>query len=130
MIRNLLKFTVLTLFLLLATVSCSHTLVQDPVKRTDVQVSGHCSGSESVDDSTIAAIPVPIAAFFMPRVDVNEIRAEDYLKRCGDPSRVINRTVKVSRGWCIPTSLTYFITLGVWQWCPATVSWDADVLTQ
>lgn len=117
------------LVLLFSVWSCTHTLVEDPVTRTDVQISGHCSGSESVDDSTIAVIPVPIAAFFMPRVDINEVRAEDYLKRCGDPSHVTNRKVEVSRGWCVPTSLTYFITLGIWQWCPATVEWEADVLS-
>ena len=80
-----------------------------------------------VDDSSVAVLPVPVAAFFVPHADLNEIKAEDYLKRCGEPSKLRNRAVKVSRMACIPAGLTRIITLGIWQWCPANVSWEADV---
>jgi hypothetical protein len=35
--------------------------------------------------------------------------------------------VTVNRIGCIPAGLTRIITLGIWQWCPARVSWEADV---
>jgi hypothetical protein len=41
---------------------------------------------------------------------------------------VVNRDVSVNKTACIPTGLTRIITLGVWQWCPAYVTWSADVL--
>lgn len=39
---------------------CTSTLVRDDGKRT-AGVEGHCSGSEWVDDSSIAVLPVPIS---------------------------------------------------------------------
>lgn len=79
------------------------------------------------DDSSIAVIPVPLVAFFVPHADLNKINADDYLGRCGDSDKLINRKVTVNRGACILTGLTRIITLGVWQWCPASVSWEVDV---
>ena len=107
--------------------SCSSTLVED-AKRPVPQNAAHCKGSETVNDSSIAVLPVPIVAFFVPHTDVNEIRADNYVKRCGDRRNLVNREVKVSRAACVPAALTRFLTLGVWQWCPASVSWEADVL--
>ncbi len=106
---------------------CTSTLVRDDVKRT-AGLDGHCSGSEWVDDSSIAVLPVPIVAFLVPHFDLHKISSEPYLNRCGASTRVINRDVSVSRIACIPTGLTRIITLGVWQWCPAHVAWSADVL--
>jgi hypothetical protein len=106
---------------------CTKDLVRDDVKRA--QTGAHCSGSEGVDDSSIAVLPIPLVAFFVPHADLHEIKADDYLKRCGDPSKLINRQVKVNRTGCIPAGLTRIITLGIWQWCPASVSWEADVKT-
>lgn len=80
-----------------------------------------------MDDSSIAVLPVPVVAFFVPHVDLHEIESAEYLNRCGEPARVINRDVTVDRTACIPAGLTRIITLGVWQWCPAYVSWTADV---
>jgi hypothetical protein len=105
---------------------CSTTLVNDPVRQVSDQAS-HCSGSESVDNSSIAVLPVPFVAFFVPHVDLNDVNAEDHLKNCGESSKLKNRQVEVSRTACIPAGLTRIITLGVWQWCPAEVSWEADV---
>ncbi len=105
---------------------CSTTLVRDDVKRTTV-AEAHCSGGEWVDDSSIAVLPVPVVALFVPHVDLNEIKGAEYLNRCGEPARLINRNVTVTRIACIPAGLTRIVTLGVWQWCPAYVAWTADV---
>lgn len=105
---------------------CSTMLIRDDVKRTTI-AEAHCSGGEWVDDSSIAVLPVPVVAFFAPHVDLNRIKGAEYLNRCGEAARVINRDVRVNRTACIPAGLTRIITLGVWQWCPAYVSWTADV---
>jgi len=104
---------------------CTTALVHDDV--TYPHTGARCSGSQGVDDSSIAVLPVPVVAFFVPHANLHEIKADDYLKRCGDPTRLINRRVEVNRIGCIPAGLTRIITLGVWQWCPANVSWGADV---
>ncbi len=101
-------------------------MVEDPKRQVSAEAV-HCSGSETVGDSSVAVLPIPIVAFFVPHTDVNEIRAEEYLKRCGESSKLRNRRVEVSRTACIPAGLTRIITLGIWQWCPANVSWEADV---
>lgn len=106
---------------------CTSTLVHDDVKRT-AGVEGHCSGSEWVDDSSIAVLPVPIVAFVTPHVDLRNVASEPYLNRCGASTRVVNRDLSVNRLACMPAGLTRIITLGVWQWCPARVTWSADVL--
>lgn len=108
---------------------CSSTLVRDDVQRT-AGVGGHCSGSEWVDDSSIAVLPVPVVAFVTPHVDLRNVSSEPYLSRCGASTRVVNREVSVNRLACMPAGLTRIITLGVWQWCPAHISWSADVLTE
>jgi len=102
------------------------TLVNDPVRQTTA-AQAHCSGAEWADNSSIAVLPVPVVAFFVPHVDIHDIKADDFLKRCGEPTRLINRKVEVSRVACVPAGLTRIITLGIWQWCPARVSWDADL---
>ena len=102
------------------------TLVNDSVRQTKSSTA-HCSDTEWHDNSSLAVLPVPVVAFFVPHFDLNEIRADDYLRRCGEPSGLVNRHVEVSRLACIPTGLTRIITLGIWQWCPAKVTWEADV---
>jgi len=106
---------------------CSSMLINDPVKQVPEQTA-HCSGSETIDDSSIAVLPVPVVAFVVPHVDLHDIKPEAYLRKCGEPAKLINRKVEVSRTACIPAGLTRIITLGVWQWCPANVSWKADVV--
>ena len=80
--------------------------------------------------TTLVADEAKVAAFFTPHVDLNDIKADDYLKKCGDSSHLVNRRVEVSRAGCVPAGLTRIITLGIWQWCPATVSYEADVKNQ
>lgn len=105
---------------------CTSTLVRDSVQQDTAQTS-HCSGSEWVSDSSVAVLPVPIVAFFVPHADTDELRAEEQLSKCGEADRLINRKVEVNRSACLPAGLTRIITLGVFQWCPAHVSWEADV---
>ena len=107
---------------------CTSTLVRDDVKRT-AGLEGHCSGTEWADNSSIAVLPVPIVAFITPHFDLHHISSEPYLNRCGASTRVVNRTVSVNRLACMPAGLTRIVTLGIWQWCPARVTWSADVLT-
>jgi hypothetical protein len=90
-------------------------------------VASHCSGTETMDNSMIAVFPMPILAFASPTQEVNEITADDVLRRCGPADRLANTRVEVDRGWCVPTVVTRLLTLGIWHWCPATVSWAADV---
>src|SRR5207249_2811042 len=88
----------------------------------------HCSGSEWQDNSMMAVVPIPIIGFGMPTQQTNVITADDVLSKCGPPDRLVNRKVEVDRTACVPTVLTRVISFGVWQWCPANVSWDADVI--
>ena len=123
--RSKMSLFVMTASMLLS--GCVSTLVHDDVKRT-TGIDGHCSGSQWVDDSSIAVLPVPVVAFLTPHIDLRDVSSEPYLNRCGASTRVINRDVSVNRVACIPAGLTRIVTLGVWQWCPARVTWSADVL--
>jgi len=105
----------------------SHQELVNEAGRPAASVVTHCSGSEWMDNSMVAVVPIPLFAFASPTQEINEIRADDVLRRCGPPERLVNRRVEVGRGACIPTVLTRLISLGVWHWCPANVSWDADV---
>jgi hypothetical protein len=111
----------------MALTGCSKALVYDDVKYA--QTGALCSGSEGVDDSSMAVLPVPVVTFFVPHVNLHDIKADDYLRRCGDSTKLVNRRVTVNRVACIPAGLTRIISLGIWQWCPASVSWEADVKT-
>ncbi|MGZ4970184.1 MAG: hypothetical protein ACXV8O_15515 [Methylobacter sp.] len=120
------KLSLIALPAILVLSGCSQTLVKDDTRYPN-DGTAHCSGSEWVDDSTLAVVPIPVVAFFMPHTDLNDIKADDYLKRCGDSSKLVNREVEIGHGACVPASLSMIVTLGIWQWCPATVSWEADV---
>ena len=123
-IRSKLSLLFLTTLLILS--GCTHVLVKDDT-RNDSAGTVHCSGAEWTDDSTLAVLPIPVVALLMPHTDLNDIKADDYLKRCGDSTKLINREVVVGHGACVPAVLTRILTLGIWQWCPAHVSWEADV---
>lgn len=105
---------------------CTNTLVKDDVRRTATS-GAHCSGSEWVNDSSLAVLPIPVVAFFVPHFDLHTIKADDYLKRCGDPTTLLNRKVEKDTTACIPLGLTRIITLGVFQYCQAKISWEADL---
>ncbi len=120
--------TALALVIALMGSGCATSLVHDDVRRTSPS-QARCSGGEWADDSSIAWLPIPVVAFVVPHANLHDIAAERYLSRCGDPARTVNRDVSVNRTACIPAGLTRVITLGVWQWCPAYVSWQADAVT-
>ena len=111
------KTSALILSITMVLSCCASTLVRDDVKRT-----------AGLDDSSLAVLPVPVVAFFVPHFDLHKVSAEPYLNRCGASTRVVNRDVSVNKTACIPAGLTRIITLGVRQWCPAHVAWSADVL--
>jgi hypothetical protein len=87
----------------------------------------HCSGSEWADNSMIAVVPLPIISYASPTQEINSIKTDDVLARCGPLNQLSNRRVEVDRTWCVPTAITRLLTLGIWHWCPAEVTWDADV---
>ncbi len=87
----------------------------------------HCSGSQWEDNSMIAIVPIPIIGLGMPTREINEINADEVLSKCGPPERLANRHVEVDRTACVPAVLSRVISLGVWHWCPANVSYEADV---
>lgn len=120
------RLTRIALALLLVMTGCTKTLVKDDVRHAKTSGS-HCSGDEWVNDSSLAVLPIPVVAFFVPHFDLHDIKADDYLKRCGDSTKLINRTVEVNRTACIPLGLTRIITLGVFQYCTAHISWQADL---
>lgn len=88
----------------------------------------HCEGSEWQDNSVMAIVPIPIIGLGMPTQEINEITPENVLAKCGPPDRLINRYVEVDRTACVPTVLTRIFSFGVWQWCPANVTYSADVV--
>ena len=104
-------------------------LVEDkqPLPPNSTTIS-HCSGSEWQDNSMMAVVPIPIIGLGMPTQEINEIKADDVLAKCGPADRLANKKVEVDRTLCVPTVLTRVISFGVWQWCPADVSWSADVI--
>jgi hypothetical protein len=91
-------------------------------------VVAHCQGSENIDDSSIAVIPIPAVAFVSPHTELHPVEPDDYLNRCGRATSLVNRDVTLDKTSCIPASLTEILTLGIWQWCPATITYYADVV--
>ncbi|MGO9452801.1 MAG: hypothetical protein ACLQDV_17460 [Candidatus Binataceae bacterium] len=105
---------------------CVDTIVQDEPSAPRNVVS-HCEGSENLDASSVAAVPIPVVAFFSPHADLRNVKPDDYLNRCGPTTELANRQVVLNKNACIPASVTEILTLGIWQWCPATLTWSADV---
>ncbi len=105
---------------------CTYSLVHDN-PTAPPNVVAHCEGSENIDDSSIAVVPIPFVAFFSPHAELHQIGPDDYLNRCGRPTQLVNRDVTLDKTNCIAASLTEIVTAGIWQWCPATVSYNADV---
>jgi len=77
------KLNLLALTATMVLSGCSQTLVKDDTLQASAGTS-HCSGSEWTDDSSMAVLPIPVVALLMPHADLNDIKADDYLKRCGD----------------------------------------------
>ena len=105
---------------------CTYSLVHDNPSAPP-NVIGHCQGSENIDDSSIAVVPIPVVAFLSPHTELRQIEPDDYLNRCGPPTELVNRNVTLDKSNCIAASVTEIATLGIWQWCPATIAYNADV---
>src|SRR5208337_110938 len=93
---------------------CTYSLVHDNPSAPP-NVVGHCEGSENIDDSSIAVVPIPAVAFLSPHTELHEIQPDDYLNRCGPPSELVNRDVTLDKSNCVAASLTEILTLGIWQ---------------
>lgn len=106
------KTSALLLSITLLLSGCTLTLVRDDVKRI-TGLDGHCAGSEWADNSSLAVLPVPVVAFFVPHFDLHKVTGEPYLNRCGVSTRVVSRDVSVNTTACLPAGLTRIITLGV-----------------
>jgi hypothetical protein len=123
------KLATFGIVLLTGTLGCApKALVHDELVRPADIPQAHCRGAEWTDESSVAAVPLPVVAFLSPQIDLNEIEAEAYLDRCGDPRHLVNRDVSVDRSACIPAAVgSRLLTLGIYQWCPSHVDWSADV---
>lgn len=102
-------------------------LVHDEFVRPSIIPEAHCRGAEWTNESSVAVVPIPFVAFLSPQIDLNRVEADDYLSRCGDPRRLVNRDVSVDRSACIPSSFSRILTAGIYSWCPAHVEYSADV---
>jgi len=79
-VHSKIPMVVLSIALLLS--ACTSTLVRDNVKRL-AGLDGYCAGSEWVHDSSLALLPVPVVAFFVPHFDLHKVSSEPHLNRCG-----------------------------------------------
>jgi len=87
-----------------------------------------CDDSEMVTSTHLAVLPVPLVAFFMPRVTLNAPDSSAFLAKCGGKHQV-NRSVHTNYAACVPTVfLTTLVTLGIVGACPKLVTWHADVV--
>jgi hypothetical protein len=117
---------VVALYLTGCTALSTEVLVDERMQ-PQAPVVSHCAGHEWTDNSLIAVVPLPIIGFGMPTQEINEIEAQDVLSKCGPPERLANRQVEVDRSMCVPMTITRVLSLGIWHWCPAHVTWNADV---
>ncbi len=121
------RMTAAAVLLLTGCTALTTDVLVDETGRPRPAVATHCAGSEWTDNSMIAVVPLPIIGYASPTQQINEIKTDDVLSRCGPPDRLTNRRVEVDRVMCIPTAITRLLTLGIWHWCPANVSYEADV---
>lgn len=112
--------------LLFVEAACA-TLVQD-TRVTPPTQARHCEGSESVTSTHTAVLPIPLVAFFVPRVTANAPDSSALLNKCGG-KRLVNRKVTRNYAACAPVIfLTTVISLGIVGVCPTTVHYEADVV--
>ncbi len=103
------------------------TLVHDTRMPPPAQAR-HCAGSEFVTSTHLATLPIPLVAFFTPRVTLNAPDSSTILAKCGGKQHV-NRTVERNYAICAPVIfVSTIITLGIAGVCPTPVSYEADVI--
>ncbi|MFQ5848694.1 MAG: hypothetical protein ACE5IQ_13620 [Candidatus Methylomirabilales bacterium] len=121
------KWLVGPLVILLAIQSGCATLVEDS-RVAPPPEARHCEGSESVTTTHTAVLPIPVVAFFVPRVTGNAPDSSKILDKCGG-TRLANRKVTRSYGVCAPVIfLTTIVSLGIVGVCPSRVHYEADVI--
>lgn len=112
--------------LMLLQAGCA-TMVQDTRVSPPAQAK-HCEGSEFLTSTHMATLPIPLVAFFTPRVTLNAPDSSAVLNKCGGKQQV-NRKVEANYIVCAPTIfLTTIITLGIAGVCPTQVHYEADVV--
>lgn len=103
------------------------TLVQD-ARVTPPAPARHCEGSESVTSTHTAVLPIPLVAFFVPRITGNAPDSSKLLDKCGG-KWLVNRKVTPNYAGCVPVIfLTTVISLGIIGVCPTRVAYEADVV--
>lgn len=105
---------------------CS-TLMEDA--RVPTPPRAHrCEGSESVTTTHTAVLPIPVVAFFVPRVTGNAPDSSQLLDKC-DGTQQVNRKVTRNYAACAPVIfLSTIISLGIVGVCPSSVHYEADVI--
>lgn len=112
--------------LLVVQAGCS-TMMRDGRTSPPAQAR-RCEGSEFNTTTHIAALPIPVVAFFTPRITANAPDSAEFLAKCGGRQQ-LNREVKANYAVCVPTIfLTTLITLGIAGVCPTQVHYAADVI--
>lgn len=112
--------------LLFAQAGCA-TLVQD-ARVTPPAQARHCEGSETITSTHTAVLPIPLVAFFVPRITANAPDSSKLLDRCGG-KQLVNRKVTRNYAACVPVIfLTTIISLGIVGVCPTSMHYEADVL--
>lgn len=113
--------------LILVETGCS-TLLQEARVTPPPPQARHCEGSTSVTSTHTAVLPIPLVAFFMPRVTANAPDSGKLLAACGGKQQV-NRQVQANYAVCAPVIfVTTLISLGVVGVCPRLVHYEADVV--
>jgi hypothetical protein len=103
------------------------SLIQDTRVAPPAQAR-HCEGSESVTSTHTAVLPIPLVAFFVPRVTAGAPDSSKLLDKCGG-KRLVNRKVTRNYAVCAPVIfLSTIISLGIIGVCPTTVHYEADVV--
>lgn len=111
---------------ILAQTGCS-TMLRDTRVPLPPQAR-HCDGSEVVTSTHVAALPIPVVAFFTPRISTNSPDSSKFLAKCGGRQQV-NRTVQANYAACVPVIfLSTIISLGIVGFCPTQVHYEADVV--
>ncbi len=112
--------------LILVQTGCA-TMVQD-ARVSPPAEARHCEGSEVITSTHMAALPIPLVAFFTPRITANAPDSSEILAKCGGKQQV-NRKVEAHYGICAPTIfLTTLLSLGIVGVCPRVVNYQADIV--
>jgi hypothetical protein len=111
---------------MLAQTGCA-TTVQDARVPPPAEAK-RCEGSEVVTSTHVAALPIPLVAFFTPRITANAPDSNTVLAKGGGKQQV-NRKVEANYAVCAPTILlTTIISLGIVGVCPRVGTYEADTV--